>query len=189
MRGYKEYNFPAFRVAAARLRELGYEVWSPAERDEQEGFDPKTDEAKSTAYYMAYDLKAVCESDAVAVLPGWRESTGAKLEVHVAQVCEIPVLDAETLAPIDETILQEAQRIVDGSRQSDYGHPADDFARTAAMWAAIFDHPFTAEDVPLAMICIKLSRLRQSPRHRDSVTDVAGYARTLEKVWERDLAR
>jgi len=32
-----------------------------------------------------------------------------------------------------ESVLDEAGRITEGSRQSDYGHPADDFARTARM--------------------------------------------------------
>src|SRR5690242_4068354 len=98
MRGIPEYHFPAFHEAAARLRSLGHEVFSPAERDlKEDGFNPKTDQAKPLRYYMRYDLPAVLDSDAVAVLPGWDHSTGAKLEVHVARSCDIPVLDAETL--------------------------------------------------------------------------------------------
>lgn len=98
MRGIPEYNFPAFHAAAKSLREQGHEVWSPAERDlQQDGFDPAKDKAHPIRYYMRYDLPAVLESDAVAVLPGWENSTGAKLEVHVARVCDIPVLRADTL--------------------------------------------------------------------------------------------
>jgi len=91
MRGIWEYNFPAFHEATAKLREQGWDVWSPAEREEQSGFNPKTDEAQSTAYYMRQDLPAVCESDAVIVLSGWEESVGARLEVHTALECDIPV--------------------------------------------------------------------------------------------------
>lgn len=91
MRGYEEYNFPAFHAAATELRKKGYEVFSPAEKDEADGFNPKTDEAHSLAHYMQSDLPAVCRSDWVVVLPGWEESTGAKLEVHVARTCDIPV--------------------------------------------------------------------------------------------------
>lgn len=47
---------------------------------------------------MKFDLPAVLDSDAVAVLPGWERSTGARLEVHVARVCGIPVVWADTLA-------------------------------------------------------------------------------------------
>lgn len=41
MTGYPEFNFPAFHAAAAVLRADGHEVWSPAEFDLTEGFDPR----------------------------------------------------------------------------------------------------------------------------------------------------
>jgi len=97
MRGYPEFNFPAFHQAAAELREAGYEVWSPAERDLDEGFNPKTDQARSLKYYMRLDLPAVLDADAVAVLEGWERSTGAKLEIYVAQACGMPVYTVETI--------------------------------------------------------------------------------------------
>jgi hypothetical protein len=85
MRGYDQYNFPAFIEAAARPRAEGHEVWSPAERDmEEDGFDPARDKHKSMAHYMEHDLPAVCRADAVALLPGWEKSHGACLEVVVA---------------------------------------------------------------------------------------------------------
>lgn len=104
MRGYKDYNFPAFHEAAAKLRDMGHEVWSPAERDEEDGFDASKDEAKPLRYYMLFDLPAVLQSDAVAVLPGWEQSTGAKLEVHVARVCGIPVFHADSFNPVLEFV-------------------------------------------------------------------------------------
>jgi hypothetical protein len=92
MRGYEEYNFPAFHAASKVLREAGWEVWSPAERDEAEGFNPKTDKAHPLAYYMQFDLPAVCGSDAVWLLDGWEDSDGARLEVYTAHYLGIPVL-------------------------------------------------------------------------------------------------
>lgn len=91
MRGYPEFNFPAFHEGASALRNIGWKVWSPAERDEAEGFNPKTDEANTLAYYMQFDLPAVCQSQVVIVLPGWEDSTGARLEVHTALTVGIPV--------------------------------------------------------------------------------------------------
>ncbi len=96
MRGYEEFNFPAFHAAADQLREDGWAIFSPAERDLKDGFDPTTDEAKHLSYYMAYDLPEVCESDAVFVLPGWKNSQGARLEVYVARECDIPIYDFES---------------------------------------------------------------------------------------------
>lgn len=99
MRGYPQFNFPAFFAAAKSLRERGYEVWSPAENDvHQDGFDPAKDAAQPMRHYMKRDLPAVLDADFVAVLPGWEHSQGATLEVTVARTCGIPVLDAATLA-------------------------------------------------------------------------------------------
>lgn len=80
-----------------------------------------------------------------------------------------------------ETILEEAQRLTHGERQASYGHPIDDFSRTAAMWQAILGCPVTAEQVAMCMIAIKLSRLCHTMR-RDSVVDVAGYANTMQMI-------
>ncbi len=80
------------------------------------------------------------------------------------------------------SILEEAAGLVDGPRQDTYGHPRDDFAKTALMWSAIFGVDVTPEQVALAMCCVKISRLLQTPAHRYSLVDLAGYARTYEKV-------
>ncbi len=100
MRGCPEYNFPAFHEATERLRAMNWEVFSPAERDLEDGFNPLKDKAKDLSYYMAIDLPEVCKSDVVVVLLGWGKSQGARLEVYVA--CELgkQILDAETLNPV-----------------------------------------------------------------------------------------
>ena len=106
MRGYPEFNFPEFFDAAASLRIRGFEVWSPAERDLSDGLDPKNEEHRKDAeerglkYYMRYDLPAVVDSNAVAVLPGWMESEGARLEVFTAWVVGMPVFWAWSEKPI-----------------------------------------------------------------------------------------
>lgn len=77
-------------------------------------------------------------------------------------------------------ILEEAYQLTAGERNKDYGHPYDDFSRTAEMWNAMFadriTEPFKASDVARAMICIKLSRSVHAPK-RDNWVDIAGYAR------------
>jgi hypothetical protein len=83
---------------------------------------------------------------------------------------------------LEEDILIEALRLTSSDRQNQYGPPDQDFARTAAMWSALFGDkmsaPFEARDVALAMICLKLSR-ETHKRKRDSAVDIAGYARCL----------
>jgi len=80
-------------------------------------------------------------------------------------------------------ILEEADQLTSEDRNKEYGHPADDFARTAKMWSAILGVEVTPQQVPLCMICVKISRYVHKPK-RDSLVDIAGYARTVEMVQE-----
>jgi hypothetical protein len=84
---------------------------------------------------------------------------------------------------MSETILQEAQRLVHGDRQADYGHPLDDFSRTAKMWSAILGFPVSAEQVGLCMCAVKIGRQCNRPK-RDNMTDLAGYAATVQMCQE-----
>ena len=87
-----------------------------------------------------------------------------------------------------ESILEEAQRLVHGDRQADYGHPLDDFTRTGRIWAAILGLPeVTPEQVGLCMVAVKVSRYCNRPK-RDSLTDGAGYFATIEMI-EQERAR
>jgi hypothetical protein len=189
MRGYPQFNFPAFFAAAKDLRARGHEVWSPAENDvDVDGFDPTTDAAKPMRHYMLRDLPAVLNSDAVALLPGWRKSTGALMEVYVATGCGIPILDAATLEPIVETVCIEANRLVYGDRGETYGHPFDDFSKTAALWSVILGTTVTAEQVSMCMILLKLSRQMYQPK-RDNQVDIAGYAECLQRCVDERARR
>jgi hypothetical protein len=93
MSGIPEFNFPAFHEAAAELRQMGMEVISPAEVDEATGFNPATDTAESHLVYMKRDLQLVMDADAVALLPGWRGSKGARCEATVAATCGLPLYE------------------------------------------------------------------------------------------------
>ena len=44
--------------------------------------------------YMRRDLAMLVKCDAIAMLQDWRESRGARLEVHVAMVLKMPVYDS-----------------------------------------------------------------------------------------------
>lgn len=78
-------------------------------------------------------------------------------------------------------LLRQAETLVCGDRNRDYGPPAEDWGRAATMWTALFGRTFTAHEVAMAMVCIKLSRIAHTPNHYDSWVDAAGY---LAGGWE-----
>lgn len=196
MTGYPNYNHEAFKAASLTLRSWGFTVVSPAELDEQFGTIPEPSEPFGAEYisYLTRDIQHVVDVDAVVVLPGWEKSRGAKFEAYVAAGLDKPVFRYatgsrvplyEVQEPItDETILEEASRLVDGPRGQNYGHPAEDFGRTAQIVSAILGVEVSAHQIPLLMMAVKLSRHTNKPK-RDNMVDIAGYARTAEMVAER----
>jgi hypothetical protein len=89
---------------------------------------------------------------------------------------------------LTETVLQEAQRLVHTDRGTDYGHPLDDFTKTAEMFNAWRGTKLTADDVAVFMVFVKLSR--EANKHkRDNLVDVCGYAQTLMMVKEERARR
>lgn len=92
------------------------------------------------------------------------------------------------MAEQKESTLQEAQRLVHGDRGEDYGHPLDDFTRTATMWEAILGAPVSAEQVGLCMMALKISRQCNRPK-RDNMVDAAGYAETVQMVIDERARR
>lgn len=199
MRGYDENNAPAFREATQWLRLHGIDVVSPVELDEAEGVDLSADYTEEeVGQFLRRDLLSFLrgEVDAIVVLPGWEQSQGAALEVHVARETGLPIYsypDGEQVKaptkyrpPTDETIAETALRLVGGDRQEQYGHPIEDFARTAGVINALYGTEFEARDIPTLMIAVKLSRIIQSPEKRDSLVDLVGYALTREMVAERE---
>lgn len=96
MRGYEHYNFPAFHKAAAWLRAGGWDVFSPAERDEQDealSSEAGWADGKTLDYFMQFDLPAVCRQDTVVCLPDWEDSQGSRLETMVAVELDHPVFE------------------------------------------------------------------------------------------------
>ena len=105
MRGIPEFNFPQFYSAAAWLRGEGYDVFSPAERDnEKHGVDiskgnvsGSEDEATtkhgfSLCEALAADTQWICKhGEGLALLPGWHNSKGAKAECALALAIGLPV--------------------------------------------------------------------------------------------------
>lgn len=138
------------------------------------------------------DLQILGRCDGIIRLPG--ESKGSDIEVQQAKMLGLPVWAGET--PVDdfiegrpptipkrdvipkqenENILDEAKRLTTRDRNDTYGHPLDDFGRTAKIWSAVLGIDITPEQCLLCMVGVKMSRLVETPDHRDSQVDMAGY--------------
>lgn len=78
-----------------------------------------------------------------------------------------------------ESVLQEAERIINGPRREDYGPADESFKEIAALWSVVLEREVTSEEVCLCMLMLKVSRLK-SGWDRDSVVDLCGYAGLLE---------
>lgn len=103
MTGIKDFNFPLFNAEAARLRALGYDVVNPAEINggaaELATCANMTPEELREHWRecMRRDIPAMLTCDAVALLPGYRNSKGARLEVHIAAEFDMPTVMASWL--------------------------------------------------------------------------------------------
>ena len=84
MTGIAEFNYPAFMAAEAELRRIGYDVVNPA--------NVKPDGVPSWVNYLRADLRAMLTCDAIALMPGWENSKGARMELFVASGVEMKVL-------------------------------------------------------------------------------------------------
>jgi hypothetical protein len=89
--------------------------------------------------------------------------------------------------PVPDSVLQEAQKLVCGDRGESYGHPYEDMGRTGGMLTSLLADKLregavlNARDVSMMMICVKLSRERNSPK-RDNRVDGPGYFLTLDMI-------
>lgn len=207
MTGHEHYNLRAFEYAAAQWRDAGHDAETPFEansrvwrRHHGRDFDPTKDVCDwgdpILSEMLAEDFAVLCGADAIALLPGWEKSKGARSELLVALNLGKRVFDAATFQPLhlkasvavdrtDETILQEAQRLVHGNRGADYGHPIDDYTRTGRMWGAILGIP----DIDPRICCLMMAAMkisRETNKHkRDNLTDLSGYAECASMVAER----
>lgn len=103
MRGYENFNFPAFDAAAAFLRSQGHEVFNPAEKDRDHdptgiSWKSKTGDITAAEKTGVFDRRVairadldyiIDHADAIALLPGWNESKGANAELWLARFLDL----------------------------------------------------------------------------------------------------
>ena len=124
---------------------------------------------------------------------------GEWMSLHAVPICAIPgssafyaipdgaVEEAVDLKLPQESVLQEAERLVNGDRQQSYGDVSESFERIADFWHAYLktklkdtEH-ISAKDVASMMILMKVSRSVTSAK-RDNWVDIAGYAELGSKL-------
>lgn len=108
MTGYVDYNFPAFFKAATELEQQGYEVINPAAIDTDRGYTVERLKQLSPAEHQQFlkeavklDLDAIQTCQAIAMLPGWESSKGARAELALAQWLGLDVIYLKGEAPTE----------------------------------------------------------------------------------------
>ena len=97
MTGYVDLNFPAFHRVAKLYRDRGCYVINPAEinggPNEPALYNAMSPEDKYEHWVncMKKDISALLTCEMIVMLPGWTESTGAKLEHHVARSLNLTI--------------------------------------------------------------------------------------------------
>lgn len=86
--------------------------------------------------------------------------------------------DSPKVASGRERVLALALEAVTKDRNIDYGNPEDNFADIAGLWNSYFQGKsvISPTDVAVAMILMKVARIRTSPMNEDHWVDIAGYA-------------
>lgn len=192
MTGLPNNNLDAFNAQAKYWRALGLNIKNPAEFS--------SDGCSTYAQWLKRDLHILMnECNALMLMPGWEKSKGATTEKKVAEALDYPILaaglieeDNTMLYTEPETVCQIADRLTSEDRQKTYGHPTEDFTRQANILNSLgyrYMPPngplrlLQARDIPMLMITAKMSRLVNSEfEHRDSIIDIAGYAKCLDQV-------
>lgn len=87
-----------------------------------------------------------------------------------------------------QTVLEEAQALVYGDREKDYGHPRENMRAVAGLISAYMRaRGWTGEDLrpgdaPAILTLLKVGRYATGGAKRDTVVDIAGYAAVLART-------
>lgn len=120
MSGYPEFNFPAFYEAEEALKEAGWIVHNPANKEDEAQFDSSTYAEGDTAQAIkkgfdfkkvyAWDVEKVIASDAILMLPGWEGSPGARGEHAVACAIQKHYPDYQIIYGVDNVRSEQVRR-------------------------------------------------------------------------------
>ena len=86
---------------------------------------------------------------------------------------------------ISQKILEEANKLIGGDRNDDYGDKLTNHKNFAALWSIFLRKKITAHDVAMCMALVKVARLMHAHK-KDSYIDLAAYAAIAGEINERD---
>lgn len=102
MTGYPEFNYPHFMDVEDKLLAQGFTVLNPARADEyHKSLMPNCEDCivgrKHTwEWYMRQTIAMMLRADGVALLRGWQQSRGAKVEHGLAVTLGMPIASWQT---------------------------------------------------------------------------------------------
>lgn len=101
---------------------------------------------------------------------------GAEMPIKITNSTIVPSVERP------KSILEEADKLINGDRLSDYGTASENFGNIAKIWSVVLKTEVTPEQVALCMIGLKMVRAARTPDHHDSWVDIAGYVACADNV-------
>jgi hypothetical protein len=99
----------------------------------------------------------------------------------IYEIEKVKEMDAMNKKEDVKSILTEAESIVNGDRNVQYGNPNEAFKEYSNILEATFGIKLTPAEICKVQIAIKLGRLKYKHK-RDSVVDLCGYAEILNRL-------
>lgn len=116
--------------------------------------------------------------------------------LHTNVVNSLSNIQKESLKETTEpTALEQAQAIIYGDREQTYGSPDKNLKVIAQYWTVHLNATYgknlclTVDDVCGMMVLLKQARLDNSPKHRDSLVDLIGYAALKDRCDRLDSSK
>ena len=80
-------------------------------------------------------------------------------------------------------LLDECAQIL-SQRGSIYGSSKSNHERISELWSAYYGSYISPMQVSIMQLLVKVSRLSETPNHKDSVKDIIGYAVIYQELYD-----
>lgn len=200
MTGYEEFNHPAFHEAEEYIRDVSrrhpdrdFEPVNPVEPGD---LDEDGNATKPKEEYLKRDIRRLLDCDMIALLNGWKDSSGARAELHVAKAINLTVthldLDNSLWREIynSETILRQAEDRLRGPDREDGMASMNSMERVASIRSGFLESTDGDDVEPRHVVLSRVSSLvvdLAKEYHRDAAIRLAELAALIEIVEDDDV--